>query len=126
MDKKTVTAIERWNIIIGIAMVAASVVFWRLDVFVGMAVGVGLGAVNFMAIRWVVGKFMVVKESARGALAGALLVKMLGLIVLVFLAIKYLPMNALAFAAGISVFFVSILIETARIGSRPRHNGGSA
>ncbi len=126
MDKQTVTAIERWNLIIGIAMIAASAVFWRLDVFIGMATGVILGSANFMAIRWVIAKFMTAKESAKAGLMVALILKMAGMMVAVMLVMKFLPMNALAFLIGISVFFISILIETARMSGRSHKNGGTA
>ncbi len=123
MDKKTLTAIERWNLIIGIAMIVASVAFWRADVVIGMATGVALGTANFLAIRWVVSKFMTAKESAKAGLMVALIFKMAAMMVAVFLVMKFLPMNMFAFLIGISVFFISILVETARMSGRTRHNG---
>ena len=123
MDKKTLTAIERWNLIIGISMIAAPVAFWRADVVIGMATGVALGTANFLAIRWVVSKFMTAKESAKAGLMVALIFKMAAMMVAVFLVMKFLPMNVFAFLIGISVFFISILVETARMSGRTRHNG---
>ncbi len=44
--------------------------------------------------------------------------KMLGLVAVIFLAIRYLPMSPAAFAIGFSTFFLSIAIETVRFTSK--------
>ena len=48
-----------------------------------------------------------------------LIPKMVGLMVLVFLAVHYLPISGIAFVVGFSVFLVSIAIETVRVATNP-------
>lgn len=124
MDRRTLTAIERWNLIIGIAMVVASLVFWRADVTAGVALGAIIGTANFTAIRWVIGRTFAAKEKSKGGLMLLLIVKMAALMAGVFLIIRFVPVNVVGFLVGISVFFVSIIVETIRMQSRNGDNGG--
>ena len=112
MDKRTLTAIERWNLILGIAMTLASLVFWRADVTAGVALGAALGALNFSAIRWLIGRTFAARQKSKGLLMVLLVLKMTLLMGAVFLVIKFVPVNVLGFVAGISVFFVSIIVAS--------------
>ena len=116
MESKHLRAIERFNLVIAVAICLGSLLFWQRGIALGAFLGAGLAVVNFWAIRRVSEAGLKTKsERKRLVLISFLLAKMGALIALVYLAIRYLPINVLAFIVGLSTFLVSIMIVSFRV-----------
>jgi len=108
-------AIERLNLVIAAAICLASLLFWRRAIAYGAFLGAGLAVLNFWAIRRVSEAGLKTKsERKRFVLISFLIAKMAAMMGVVFLIIRYLPINVLAFVVGLSTFFVSIMIVSFR------------
>jgi hypothetical protein len=104
--------IERLNYGIGAVLVAAALLTQPRSISLGVAVGVALTCVNFFVLRKLVVKWTRDAAAGRGGNGAVLMLpKMIGLMGAVALAILFLPINAVAFAIGYSIFIVSILID---------------
>jgi hypothetical protein len=104
--------IERLNYGIGAVVVAAALLTQPRTVSLGIAVGVALTCVNFFVLRKLIVKWTRDAAAGRGGNSAVLMLpKMIGLMGAVALAILFLPINAVAFAIGYSVFIVSIVID---------------
>lgn len=114
MGPKQLATIEKWNGIFAAVMVLAALAFFDMGVVVGVAVGAALAIVNFSSMRKLVGASMRRQGKQRALLQLILIAKMGVLFLLVFLAIRFLPLNPIAFAVGISVFLLSITVESVR------------
>lgn len=115
MDLKHLRAVERFNVVIAVAICLGSLLFWRRDIALGAFLGAGLAVMNFWAVRRVSEAGLKTKsERKRLVLISFLLAKMGALIGLVYLAIRCLPINVLAFIVGLSTFLVSIMIVSFR------------
>jgi hypothetical protein len=106
--------IERWNWLFGALLVAGAAAFFGRDVVIGIAVGALLSSVNFWSIRWVAGRVMRAEGGRRTALQLLLVGKMAILFVLVYLAMRFLPLSILALGLGLSVFLLSVAVESVR------------
>ena len=115
MESKHLRAVERFNLVIAAVICLGSLVFWQRGIALGAFLGAGLAVANFWAIRRVSEAGLKTKsERKRLVLISFLLAKMGALIALVYLAIRYLPINVLAFLVGLSTFLVSIMIVSFR------------
>lgn len=118
MELKYLRAIEKLNLVVGALLVAGSLLFRRGDVILGTALGAGLSALNFHAIRRVVAAVLASRSPRKqGLLMATLLVKMAVLIALVWVVIRYAPVSVLAFIVGLSTFLVSVLLLGLRAGA---------
>ncbi len=116
MELKHLRAIERFNLMIAVAICLASLIFWRRGIALGAAIGAGLSVVNFWAIRRVVEAGLAsTSPRKRLVLISLLVAKMAALIGLVFVVIRFLPINVLAFIVGLSTFLLSIMIVSFRV-----------
>jgi Na+(H+)/acetate symporter ActP len=112
---KQLRAIEQYNLVLAAVICLASLIFWQRGIALGAFLGAGLAVVNFWAIRRVSEAGLKTKsERKRLVLISFLLAKMGALIALVYLAIRYLPINVLAFLVGLSTFLISIMIVSFR------------
>jgi hypothetical protein len=116
--------IERLNYLFGGIMVIACAIFaTRRDQALGAAVGVALTCLNFAILRRLVFKWTSsVKEGDErgGTRIYLILPKMIGLMGSVVLALWLLPINAVFFVAGYSVFILSIVVAGAMAGMGPQ------
>jgi hypothetical protein len=104
--------IERLNYGIGAILVAAAALTQPRSVSLGIAVGVALTCVNFFVLRKLIVKWTRDAAAGRGGNGAVLMLpKMIGLMGAVALAILVLPINAVAFTIGYSIFIVSIVID---------------
>jgi len=104
--------IERMNYLLGAILSVAALVLYPLPISLGVAVGVALTCINFAILRRLV--FRWTSDAAKGvSTGGALLMlpKMVGLMGAVVIALAFLPINAIAFVVGFSVFLASIIVE---------------
>jgi hypothetical protein len=114
MGPKELARIERLNGLFAGALILAAVVFFDLQVAVGVAVGAGLAIVNFYGMRKLVVASLRRSGTQRAMLQLLLILKMGVLFVLVFLAIRFLPLHPAGLAVGLSVFLISIAVESVR------------
>jgi hypothetical protein len=106
--------IERLNgLIAGVLMLAAAV-FFSAPFAVGVAVGGVLAVLNFRGIRFLVEASLRRQGGKRAALQLLLIAKMGVLFAMVVLAIKFLPLSPVGLAVGLSVFLISIAVESMR------------
>jgi hypothetical protein len=127
MDLNALRRIERLNYVLaGVLVIVGALVFDRA-MALGVLVGAVLSCVNFSFMRVLVGKAMAAPDGQRSGKAFFMMPKMAGLMLLVFLAIRFLPITGLGLLVGFSVFLVSIAVETVRMMTNPpAANGNSA
>jgi hypothetical protein len=108
-------AIERLNLVIAAAIGLGSLLFWQRGVAYGACLGAGLAVVNFWAIRRVSEAGLKTKsERKRLVLISFLVAKMGLLMALIYVIVRFLPINVLAFVVGLSTFLLSIMIVSFR------------
>ncbi len=113
MAKSSILRIERLNYGIGAVMAIGGFLTQSSRVALGLTIGCALTCANFFVLRKLVFKWTT--DAARGETGPApylMLPKMVGLMGVVAIAILLLPIDAVAFVIGYSIFLVSILIET--------------
>jgi len=115
---KRLRLIERSGLVIAAVLTAGSVVFWRFPITLGVALGGGLSVLNLFVIRRVAGWVIASTSRRKQALLMTLLaMKMLVLIGLVYLAIRYAPIDVIAFVIGLSTFLLAVLATSLWLGS---------
>src|ERR1700741_1995866 len=100
--------IERMNYLIGAVLCIGAVVMYPTPIALGVAVGVALTCLNFAALRRLVSRWT--QDAAPGQSSNRILLvlpKMIVLMGAVLLALPFLPINAIAFVVGFSIFLVS-------------------
>lgn len=121
MGGPSMLRIERLNYGLGGVLVIAAALTQSRPVALGITVGVALTCANFYVLRRLVTKWT--SDAAQGKTSNASLLmmpKMIGLMGAVAVAILLLPIDAIAFAIGYSLFIVSILIDTTYSALRPQ------
>ncbi len=114
MGPQHLRAMERWNLILsGIAILIAAVAF-DLPVVIGVAAGALVACVNFWSIRKIWEGLLSGSTEHKKAMQILFLLKTMALIGVVFVCIRFLPLSPPAFAVGISIFLLSIAVESAR------------
>jgi ATP synthase I chain len=121
MNPEDLKKIERLNWALGALAVAAAAVFFSRDVVFGVALGSLLTCVNFWSIRTLASRILRSQGGRRTTLSLLLLGKMILLFALVFLAMWLLPISIPGLAAGLSVFLISVAVESLRHALRPTH-----
>jgi hypothetical protein len=104
--------IERLNYLIGAVTVLLAMLTQPLPISLGFAVGVGLTCLNFLVLRKLVVKWT--EDAAAGRTGNApmlMMPKMILLMGAVVAALALLPINAIAFTVGYSIFIASIVID---------------
>jgi amino acid transporter len=127
MGPRELIRIERLNGLFAGLLILASAIFFSTPVLIGVAVGAVLAVVNFWGVRRLVQASLRTDGPRRAALQLLLIGKMGVLFLLVFLAIRFLPLHPVGLAVGMSVFLISIAVESARFalsgGSPEAHDG---
>jgi hypothetical protein len=113
MEAKLLRLVERWNLILGISLTILALLTLRTRIVLGVATGSAVACVNFAILRRLVEKIVVARS--KGLLVGIVLAKMAALLLTVWLILKYLPVNVIAFTAGLSIFLVSFVIATVKV-----------
>jgi hypothetical protein len=111
--KASIIRIERLNYAIAAVVTILGALTQSHRVALGLSIGAGLTCANFFVLRKLVVKWT--SDAARGETGAApylMLPKMVGLMGAVAVAILLLPIDAIAFVIGYSIFLVSIVIET--------------
>lgn len=114
MGAKDLIKIERWNLLLGGTFILVAALVFATPVLVGVTAGAVLSCANFAGMRKLVAATLGARGPRKAVFQLLLIGKMGVLFVLVFLAIRFLPMNPAAFAVGLSVFLLSIGIESLR------------
>ena len=114
MGPKELARIERMNALLGGVLSLGAFAFFSTPVAIGVAVGAALAVLNFHGVRRLVGASLRRDGMKRAALQLLLIGKMGLVFLLVFLAIRFLPLNPVALAVGMSVFLISIAVESIR------------
>ena len=112
MASPSIHRIERFNYALSGIVVLASLALQSRSITLGVAIGAALTSVNFYVLRRLIVKWT--SAAAQGKPTNApllMLPKMIGLMGLVAVSILLLPIDAIAFAAGYSIFILSIMIE---------------
>jgi len=97
---------------IGAVLSIAALLTQSQRIVLGVIVGVVLTCLNFYVLRRLIVKWTA--DAAQGKTGPApylMLPKMAGMMVAVAVAVLFLPIDAIAFAVGYSVFIVSIIVE---------------
>lgn len=113
LNPPSVLRIERLNYGLSAVAILASLALGSRSITLGVAIGAGLTCINFYVLRKLIVRWT--SAAAQGKVSNApllMLPKMLGLMGACAVAILLLPIDAIAFAIGYSIFIVSILIET--------------
>ncbi|MEO9184378.1 MAG: ATP synthase subunit I [Kofleriaceae bacterium] len=111
--KPSILRIERLNYAIGAVVAIVGAVTQPGRIALGLTIGAALTCLNFFVLRKLVVKWTT--DAARGQTGAApylMLPKMVGLMGAVAICILLLPIDAVAFVIGYSIFLVSIVIET--------------
>lgn len=108
----TVRLVERMNYAIGGVLIIAAALFATQKQALGVAIGVVLTCLNFAVLRGLVYKWtQAVKEGEpSGGKAFLIMPKMMGMMAAVVVVILFLPVDAVAFLIGYSIFFPSIVV----------------
>ncbi len=114
MTLASMPRIERLNYLFGGLVIIVCALTTRRDQALGAAVGVALTCLNFFFMNRLIGRW--IDDAKRGDGVGSarvalIMPKMIGLMVAVVLCLKFLPIDAIFFVIGYSVFIVSILVE---------------
>ncbi len=109
----TVRLVERLNYLFGGLLIIASVFFATQKQALGVALGVALTCLNFAVLRGLVYKWTTaVKDGdpTAGNRMFLIMPKMMGMMAAVVIVIMFLPVDAIAFLIGYSIFFPSIVV----------------
>lgn len=114
MTMASMPRIERLNYLFGGIVVIVCAVTARRDQALGAAVGVALTCLNFFFMNRLIGRW--IDDAKRGDGVGSarialIMPKMIGLMVAVVLCLRFLPIDAIFFVIGYSVFVLSIVVE---------------
>jgi hypothetical protein len=127
MGPRELARIERLNGLLAAGLILAAALLFPGPIAIGVAVGAILAVVNFMGMRMLVAASLRRQGAGRAALQLLLIAKMGVLFFLVFLAIRYLPLHPAGLAVGLSIFLISIAVESVRhalgAGGSEAHDG---
>jgi hypothetical protein len=114
MDPKHLRTMERLNCWLAGILVLGSALLFDRSVTLGVAVGALLSCANFYGIHRIWEAALSAQGRKRVILQLLLMVKMVGLMLFVFVAMKFLPLDPAALAVGLSIFLLSIAVESLR------------
>ncbi len=119
MNEQTVQRVERIALVLVAVATLISLVSMDRAIFLGVGLGGALAAANFHALRRILQalfKSHDQKSSSRQAMLSVLLTIKFGLLAAcIFLVVRYLPVNPMAFLAGISTVVLAIFVEGVRV-----------
>lgn len=108
----TVRLVERLNYAIGGVLIIGAALFATQKQALGIAIGVVLTCLNFAVLRGLVYKWTQAVKEGEPSSGKAFLImpKMMGMMAAVVVVILFLPVDAIAFLIGYSIFFPSIVV----------------
>lgn len=114
MTMASMPRIERLNYLFGGVLIIVCALTTHRAQALGAAVGVALTCLNFAFMNRLIGRW--IEDAKRGDGVGSarvalIMPKMVGLMVAVVLCLRFLPIDAVFFVIGYSVFIVSIVVE---------------
>lgn len=114
MTMSSMPRIERLNYLFGGVLIIVCALTTHRAQALGAAVGVALTCLNFAFMNRLIGRW--IEDAKRGDGVGSarvalIMPKMVGLMVAVVLCLRFLPIDAVFFVIGYSVFIVSIVVE---------------
>jgi hypothetical protein len=125
MGPKELARIERLNVLLAGVFILGAAALGGTPMLVGVTVGAVLATANFYGVRRLVGASLRAGGMRRAALQLLLMAKMGILFLLVFLAIRFLPLSPVGLAVGMSIFLISIAVESIRF-AMGREAGGNS
>jgi dipeptide/tripeptide permease len=105
--------IERFNYLIGAILCIGAALKYPSDIALGVGVGVALTCLNFAVLRRLVFRWS--EDARKGVSSNRILLvlpKMVALMSAVVVVLWVLPVHAIAFVVGYSIFLVSLTIES--------------
>lgn len=118
MNLRRLSAVTRTHLLVGAVAACLSGWAWGPRGLAAAVAGVALGLANLWAIQRLAARAVFAAEagtpSAAGRLAAGLLLKMAGLFVVAWLAIRVLDLGVLPFALGFSALVVALVISGER------------
>jgi hypothetical protein len=109
------SSLERWTLGLAAAVIGVSLLALPQRITLGVSIGAGLMCLNAWALRRI--GLRAVRTADRPGLSLLLfLVKMTLLLGVLYLVLRYLPVDAIGFIIGVSVFPVAALISALRSG----------
>lgn len=109
------SSLERWTLGLAAAVIAVSLLALPQRITLGVSIGAGLMCLNAWALRRI--GLRAVRTADRPGLSLLLfIVKMTLLLGVLYLILRYLPVDAIGFIIGVSVFPVAALISALRSG----------
>lgn len=115
MGAAAILRIERLNYLFGGVLIILAALFSKQSQALGVVVGVVLTCLNFFFLRKIVFRWTAAVKAGdeRGSSRAYLILpKMIGMMGAVVLIVLFLPINAIGFVVGYSVFIVSIVVGT--------------
>jgi hypothetical protein len=112
MDAKHLIAVERWTWMLAAVVIAAGFIAVSARTAVGVTAGALLMSVNAWTLRKIAQRSQTMAKPGAAVLLFNL--KMAALIALVFVVIRYLPIDPIGFVVGISIFPAAILAAAIR------------
>src|SRR5688500_8160637 len=104
--------IERTNYVLAAALVVLGVLTQPRAIALGLAVGAALTCLNFYVLRKLVVKWTSDTAAGRTSSSMRLVIpKMTALVAAVVACLAFLPIDAIAFVIGYSLFLASIVVE---------------
>ena len=102
-------AIDRWNFRLALLLVLATgALGFARPVWLGVGVGAALVTLNFRMVRRIGEKLAASQGKAK--FLGMFWIKMVALLLVTGLALRFIPMHRGAFVVGLSIFVVSTLL----------------
>ena len=119
-ETQKLVAIEKRSAHFLILLLLASLWFQSCSISLGLILGGGVAILNFRWLWRIVEKVLFEQKKFYGIQA---LIKFILLVVVVFLILRYLRVNPVAFVVGISTLVGGILFEVIRESLRPERKG---
>ena len=109
------SALERWTLGLAAAVIGVSLLVLPQRITLGVSIGAGLMCLNAWALRRI-GLRAVRTADRPGPSLLLFIVKMTLLLGVLYLVLRYLPVDAIGFIIGVSVFPAAALISALRSG----------
>jgi hypothetical protein len=113
MDTKHLIAVEKWTCVLGALVIGTAILFLGRHAAFGVTVGAGLMVLNALALRRI-GQRACPTSKRPGAAILLFNAKMAVVLALVYVILRYVRVDPIAFIVGISILPVAIVIVAIR------------
>lgn len=110
-------AVERWVLLLSVVLVGASLLFGSLRFQYGALVGAGLSMMNARSMSFLLARLQ--PKRSMGLLIALFQLKLGFIAALIYLALKFLPLQPLGLLLGLSVLPLAIVARGIQFGLRP-------